>query len=92
MYRIEFTAKMRRDAKRMEKRGKDMSKLETCLDLLASGEKMPDSYGDHPLFGNYRGNRECHLEPDWILIYRIQKNALVLVATRTGTHADLFGL
>ena len=92
MYEIRFTAKMRRDAKRMAKRGKDISKLTTCLALLASGAKLPVTYRDHPLTGNYSGNRECHLESDWLLIYRIHQENLILVATETGTHADLFGL
>ena len=92
MYEIRFTSKMRRDAKRMAKRGKDMSKLTACLALLASGAKLPDTYRDHPLSGNYSGNRECHLEPDWLLVYRIHEEKLILVATETGSHADLFGL
>lgn len=91
MYRIEFTNKMKRDAKLMKKRGKDMSKLTNVLELLASGEKMPPKYNDHQLTGNLKDFRECHIEPNWLLMYQYHDDVLTLTATGTGTHSDLLG-
>jgi mRNA interferase YafQ len=90
MLEIEFTNKMKRDAKLMKKRGKDMSKLTAALNLLASQAPMPERYHDHQLTGNLKDFRECHIEPDWLLIYRIFKDRLILSASGTGTHSDLF--
>jgi mRNA interferase YafQ len=90
MYDIEYTNNMKRNVKRMYKRGKDMSKLITALDLLASGKPMPARYNDHPLRGEMRGSRECHIESDWLLIYQILDDRLILSASGTGTHSDLF--
>lgn len=81
---------MKRDVKRAKKRGKDLSKLIAVLELLAQGVTLPESYRDHPLKGDLQGFRECHIEPDWLLIYTIIKNELLLVAAGTGTHSDLF--
>lgn len=92
MYQIQFTNKMKRDVKRMKKRGKDISKLTSVLSILSSGNSLPDSARDHQLTGNRIGFRECHIELDWLLIYRIEKDFLILIATETGSHADLFGL
>ena len=92
MYQIQFTAKMKKDVKRMKKRGRDLSKLTSVLTVLASGEALPAQNRDHPLSGNLSDFRECHIEPDWLLVYRIEKDMLILTATETGTHADLFGL
>ena len=89
MYRIEFTNKMKKDAKLMEKRGKDMSKLTNVLELLASGEKMPPKYKDHQLTGDLKDFRECHIENDWLLMYQYHDDVLTLTAT--GTHSDLLG-
>ena len=82
---------MKKDARLMQKRGKDMIKLVAVLDLLASGEPMPPKYKDHQLTGNLHDFRECHIEPDWLLMYQILDNELILSATATGSHADLFG-
>lgn len=90
MYSIEYTNKMKRDVKRMNKRGKNMDKLITALELLASGKPIPARYNDHPLKGDMRGYRECHIENDWLLIYQIIENRLILSASGTGTHTDLF--
>lgn len=82
---------MKKDAKLMQKRGKDMSKLVMVLDLLASGIELSKKYKDHQLTGNLHDFRECHIEPDWLLMYQIFENELILSATATGTHSDLFG-
>ena len=90
MFEIVYTNKMKRDAKRMKKRGKDISKLTTTLSLLASGEPMPTQYRDHQLSGNLSDFRECHIEGNWLLVYQIFEDKLILSASGTGTHADLF--
>ena len=74
----------------MKKRGKDMSKLVVVLDLLASGNPLPENYKDNQLSGSLKDFRECHIEPDWLLMYQIFEGELILSATATGTHADLF--
>ena len=91
MYRIEFTNKMKKDAKLMKKRGKDMSKLTDVLDLLATGKLLPPNFKDHQLTGDMKDFRECHIESDWLLIYQFHDDVLTLTATGTGTHSDLFG-
>ena len=90
MLAIEFTNKMKRDVKLMKKRGKDISKLTITLNLLASQRTMPEQYQDHQLTGDLKDFRECHIEPNWLLIYQIFKNKLILSASGTGTHSDLF--
>ena len=90
MYDIVFTNKMKRDVKLMAKRGKDISKLTATLSLLASGKPMPPKYRDHQLSGNYNDFRECHIEGDWLLMYQIFQNELILSASATGSHSDLF--
>lgn len=90
MYTLVFTSRMKRDLKLIKKRGKDISKLETVLEILLSGENLPDKYKDHQLKGEMKEFRECHVEPDWLLIYRKEDTELILYATATGTHADLF--
>lgn len=82
---------MKRDAKLMKKRGKNMNKLASVLSMLASGSPLPEQYRDHQLAGNLRDFRECHIEPDWLLMYQVYDDILILSATATGTHADLFG-
>ncbi len=91
MYKIVYTNRMKKDAKQMKKRGKDMNKLVYVLSLLASGTSLPPQYKDHCLSGNLRDFRECHIEPDWLLMYQIYEDMLILSATATGSHADLFG-
>ncbi len=78
----------KRDIKKLKKRGKDMSKLKTIVDLLVAEEALPERCVDHSLSGNWSGWRDCHIEPDWILIYKIAPDVLTL--GRTGTHSDLF--
>jgi mRNA interferase YafQ len=81
---------MKRDAKRMKKRGKDMGKLTVVLNLLASQMPIPDHYHDHQLTGDLKDFRECHIEPDWLLVYQVFEDTLILSASGTGTHSDLF--
>lgn len=83
-----WSGAFKRDAKRVAKRGKDMAKLREILQLLIDGEILPARYKDHPLKGEWVGWRDAHIEPDWLLIYRVAGNELRLA--RTGTHADLF--
>lgn len=78
----------RRDVKRARKRGKDTAKLRQVISLLVAGEPLPEQYKDHPLRGTWKGYRDAHIEPDWLLVYRVVGDELHLV--RTGTHADLF--
>ena len=91
MYKIVYTNRMKKDAKLMQKRGKDMSKLTNVLSLIASGNPLPVQYKDHALTGNLQDFRECYIESDWLLMYQIYENTLILSATATGSHADLFG-
>jgi mRNA interferase YafQ len=81
-------AKFRRDVKLAQRRGKDMSKLRTTILLLIDGNPLPPRYKDHPLSGDWEHHRDCHIEPDWLLLYKIDGDDLYLV--RTGSHADLF--
>ena len=90
MYRIETSSKFRRDLKTARKRGYDINKLEAVVDLLSKGVALPGANRDHSLTGDYSGFRECHIAPDWLLIYRVEKDVLVLYLFRTGTHSDLF--
>ena len=92
MLRIEYSTRMKHDVKLMKKRGKDMHKLTDLLMLLASGNPLPEAYRDHALSGQWKGTRECHIEPDWLLMYVLHDDVLVLTATATGSHADLFGI
>ena len=89
MLELIITGQYKKDFRRMEKRGKDMKKLDTVIEMLCKEEVLPESYSDHPLHGESKGCRECHIQPDWLLKYRSDKNGLVLVALRTGSHSDL---
>lgn len=92
LYRVLETKRYRKDLKRMHKRGFRISKLDEAINIIAADELLPDCYHVHKLTGEYAGYEECHIEPDWLLIYRKEKDRLVLVLTQTGTHSDLFGL
>ena len=74
------------------RRGKDLNKINAVIDTLADEEQLNESFKDHALSGVYQGARECHIEPDWLLIYEIDKDAEVLRLVRTGTHANLFDM
>ena len=90
MYNIRTSTRFEKDLKRAKKRGYDMALLTAVIRILASGQALPERYKDHSLAGNYSGCRECHITPDWLLIYEICENDLILYLTRTGTHSDLF--
>lgn len=90
-YTVKFTTQFKKDYKRAIKRGLKIELLENTIELLAAGESLAENQKDHDLSGNWIGHRECHIQPDWLLIYRIEGDVLVLTLTRTGTHSDLFG-
>ena len=90
MYSIRPTTRFQKDLKRIEKRGYNISLLTEVIKKLANGEQLPEKNKDHNLFGEYAGCRECHITPDWLLIYEIADDELILYLTRTGTHGDLF--
>jgi len=87
-YNLVYTAQFKKDFKRIQKQRKDLSKLKTILELLVAGEALPEKNKDHTLHGNYEGTRDCHISPDWVLIYVIAGDELRLI--RTGSHAELF--
>lgn len=89
-YNIIRTVKFKKDYKLAKKRGMSIVLLFEVIDLLAKGEGLPEKYKDHQLAGGYVGYRECHIQPDWLLIYRKKDTDLILTLIRTGTHADLF--
>lgn len=86
---IRQSSRFRRDVKRLRRQGAELSKLETVIKMLVAQESLPERYRDHALTGNWRGYRDCHIQPDWLLIYRVTDNELQLA--RTGSHANLFG-
>ena len=90
MLSIEFTAQFKKDFKKAKKQGREIAVLERTLTLLQNEEALPQEMHDHELAGNYKGHRECHLAPDWLLIYRISNRRLTLTATRLGSHSELF--
>lgn len=92
MLRPEFSGQFKKDYKLAVKRGFDPKKLEVVIDLLCKEEPLPESYRDHPLVNsrNYKGMRECHIQPDWLLVYQVTQETLILRLIRTGTHSDLF--
>jgi len=92
MLKIIFSNRIKREVKLMKKRGKDMNKLVAVLDMLSKGQTLDEKYKDHQLKGFWKDFRECHIEPDWLLIYRIEKDELILYAVATGSHAYLFKL
>ena len=92
MYKIQYTSRMKHDVKRMKRRGKDLSKLLLVLSALSQGKELPARNRDHPLSGDLKDFRECHIEPDWLLLYQVCDDTLILTATATGTHSDLLGM
>lgn len=92
MLKPEFSGQFKRDYKLAIKRGCDPEKIETVIKLLCKEEPLPASYKDHQLTNsrNYKGMRECHIEPNWLLVYKVLRETLVLKLIRTGSHGDLF--
>lgn len=89
-YKIVQTGKFKKDLKSVIKRGYNIDLLGVVVDTLADGKELPSKYKDHALIGNYNGCRECHITPDWLLIYEVDGDELFLYLTRTGSHSDLF--
>ena len=87
---VKFTTQFRKDYKLAMKRGLRIALLEEVVERLAMGEPLPEKNRDHALTGDLVGHRECHIQPDWLLIYRMEDDVLVLTLARTGTHSDLF--
>ena len=90
MYNVKPTIKFQKDLKKIKKRGYNISLLTEVIKILASGMSLPEKNRDHALSGNFSKYRECHISPDWLLIYEIDNDDLILILTRTGTHSDLF--
>ena len=90
MLKIRVHRLFKKDLKRIERRGYNLDLLRTTVSFLAEHKTLPEKYKDHRLTGDYTGYRECHITPDWLLVYRIDRDQLILVLTRTGTHSDLF--
>jgi len=82
------TSQFKKDFKRIERRGKDLSRIKEVVSAIVNGEGLEERHRDHSLSGNWSGSRDCHIEPDWILIYRVDEDYLFL--ERTGSHSDLF--
>ena len=89
-YTAKPTTQFKKDLKKAQKRGYDLELLKYVIKKLSDGETLDEKYKDHPLIENYSNRRECHIQPDWLLIYQIVESDLILVLTRTGTHSDLF--
>lgn len=88
MRTIRRTAQFKRDVRRVQRQGKELGKLKRVLEALVKEEGLAPTYRDHVLVGQYKGTRECHIEPDWLLIYELAESEIVLI--RTGSHSDLF--
>lgn len=89
-YSIEITSRFKRDYKKVKKRGCNIELLKNIVIALANGEKLPPENRDHELKGEHKGYRECHIQPDWLLVYKIEEDILILTLSQTGTHSDLF--
>ena len=89
-YELKPTNQFKKDVRLAKKRGYNLQRLERVIDILAEGQQLDSKYRDHELIGDYVGFRECHIQPDWLLIYRYENSELYLILLRTGTHSDLF--
>ena len=89
-YEIIYTNQFKRDLKKAKKQNKNLDRLFEVVEKLANGEIFEAQYRDHALTGNYKDSRECHIEPDWLLIYEIKNETLVLLLSRVGSHSELF--
>ena len=92
MYRVKITGAFKKSYKLMIKRGLDISVLDEVIDTLRLGKQLDEKYHDHMLTGKYIGFRECHIKPDWLLVYLIEDDILTLTLVDTGSHADIFGM
>ena len=90
MLEIVASNRFKKDLKQAIKRKYKIELMQEVVDKLAAGESLDEKYRDHPLWGDYVGMRECHITPDWLLIYQVRENEVVLFLSRTGTHSDLF--
>jgi len=87
---VRYTKQFNKDRKLAVKRGCNINKLKNIIELIRECKPLPEKYKDHALTGNYDKYRECHIEPDWLLVYRIENDTLTLILFRTGSHSDLF--
>ncbi len=90
MLKVRYSNKFKKDFKIIIKRGYDVTLFENVLEILRAEKPLPEKYCDHALKGEYMGHRECHISPDWLLIYKVENDMITLSLTRTGTHSDLF--
>lgn len=89
-YIVKYTGQFKKDYKLAMRQKRDMNRIDRVITLLAQGETLPENNKDHALSGNWKGHRECHVAPDWLLIYKLEQDVLVLTLTRTGSHSALF--
>lgn len=90
MLKVRYSNKFKKDFKAIIRRGYDITLFEDVVCLLREEKPLPEKYCDHALKGEYMGHRECHISPDWLLIYKVENDMITLSLTRTGTHSDLF--
>mgnify|MGYP005892132783 CR=1 FL=1 len=90
MYEVKFTSQFKKDLKLAKKQQKSLDKLFEVIDILSNGNPLDAKYHNHELTGNYKGTRECHIDPDWLLIYELRDDVLVLMLYRLGSHSELF--
>jgi mRNA interferase YafQ len=89
-YNLVLSNRFKKDLKQCVKHNLDISKMNVVVEMLLAGKQLPEKYQDYSLTGNWISHRECHIQPDWLLVYHIEDDILVLTLTRTGTHSDLF--
>ena len=90
-YKLVYTKKFEKDIKSLKKQDKDLTELFDVIDVIAKGETLDKKYKDHKLVGNFNDYRECHIENDFLLVYKIEKDKLILILYRAGTHSEIFG-
>lgn len=90
MFKVINTSSFKKDFKKIIKQNRNLEKIKPVIKALSLGAELEPKYKDHPLIGNYKGKRECHIMPDWLLIYEVNKEEDELVLHRTGTHSELF--
>lgn len=89
-YKIQYSTKFKKDLKLAKKRGLNLDELKFVINELAKGNSLDAKYKDHDLHGDWEGCRECHIEPDWLLVYTLYEEEVILYLVRTGSHSDLF--